>query len=83
MSLPDEILIDIFEYLPIRELGFMAMVCKQVRPFSDDPFLWRSIVYKCFPFCNGEDFGNNWKNCFKVHSKLKLDGKEEDQKTLK
>jgi len=50
MSLPDEILIDIFEYLPIRELGFMALVCKQVRPVSDDPFLWDLLFINVFHF---------------------------------
>jgi len=58
--------------LSVGELGNLNRVCKQVRPVSDDPFLWRVLVQKFFPFCNGDDFKNNWKNCFKVHSKLKI-----------
>jgi WD40 repeat protein len=72
MTLPDEVIVDIFTFLPFSNLGTMSRVCKQVRPVADDSFLWRTHVNREFPFCNAQDFGNDWKNCFRTHSRLKI-----------
>jgi len=72
MSLPEEVMVGIFSYLDVNGLTTMNTVCKQVKPVSDDSWLWRYQVNKTFPFCNANDFGNNWKTCFKANKKLKV-----------
>jgi len=48
ISLPDNILFQIFVKLPMKDLGQCALVCKTWRGLSHDPVLWRFLDFRPF-----------------------------------
>jgi len=71
LSLPKELIYEIYTYLSYNDLGRSLMVCKALQIISENSWLWRDFCNAHFPFYQA-DAGQSWKNIFKVHQKLKI-----------
>ncbi|MBS4166024.1 Uncharacterized protein NEOC65_001101 [Neochlamydia sp. AcF65] len=49
-KIPDEVWIEIFSYLPVKDLAFSRQVSRQWRQLASDPLLWHPLVLKKFLF---------------------------------
>jgi len=45
-DLPDDVLLSIFAFIPIREIGRMAVACKQMNGILSDRNLWKALVVR-------------------------------------
>eukprot|EP01122_Echinamoeba_exundans_P003454 TRINITY_DN13553_c0_g1_i1.p1 TRINITY_DN13553_c0_g1~~TRINITY_DN13553_c0_g1_i1.p1 ORF type:complete len:518 (+),score=90.16 TRINITY_DN13553_c0_g1_i1:67-1620(+) len=63
LSLPDEVLVSMFMFLPYQELCRIARTSKDVDRVSSDGWLWRSVCSQHFPFLVSED--GDWKAAFR------------------
>ncbi|MBS4165089.1 MULTISPECIES: F-box-like domain-containing protein [unclassified Neochlamydia] len=48
-TLPSEMLLKIFSFLPVKELGFSQQVCKSWYELSADTALWKCLLGKTYP----------------------------------
>lgn len=44
LRLPEEIVLNIMQYLSASDLGRMAQVCKALQPISEDDLLWKNLT---------------------------------------
>lgn len=48
-SLPDELIVEIFRYLPIQDLLNARAVCKEWKQIASDDILWAELFFKIYP----------------------------------
>jgi len=80
--LSEELLVKVFEKLPITSLGIVPCVCKQWRSASNAPSLWKNACREVFWDCDldrntaicREKYHSSWKRMFLHRSHLRHDG---------
>lgn len=80
--LSEELLVKVFEKLPITSLGVISCVCKQWRSASNTPSLWKNACRGVFWDCDldkntaicRDKYHSSWKRMFLHRSHLRHDG---------
>eukprot|EP01114_Cavostelium_apophysatum_P012888 TRINITY_DN2996_c0_g1_i3.p1 TRINITY_DN2996_c0_g1~~TRINITY_DN2996_c0_g1_i3.p1 ORF type:complete len:385 (+),score=100.61 TRINITY_DN2996_c0_g1_i3:54-1157(+) len=76
LHLPEEVIVDILSFLPPKQIGRTAKICKEFRRIADDSWMWRGICQSSFPFCSVDRYGKNWKWCFIARSNISVGWEE-------
>eukprot|EP01127_Copromyxa_protea_P024501 TRINITY_DN9695_c0_g1_i1.p1 TRINITY_DN9695_c0_g1~~TRINITY_DN9695_c0_g1_i1.p1 ORF type:complete len:483 (+),score=54.58 TRINITY_DN9695_c0_g1_i1:128-1450(+) len=71
LSLPSDVISEIFSCLQWRETVRSLGVCKQLGSSLSNQFLWKGYCLQEFPFCDTARL-QTWKDIFQFHTKLKI-----------
>jgi len=68
LTLPEEVLVSIFMFLPYPQLCKLSKVSRDLNRVADDGYLWRTFCNELFPFVMSET--GDWKKTFANRSSI-------------
>ncbi len=62
-DIPPEVLSNIFELLPIQDLGKAVCVCREWKALATDEVLWKRVWKRSYPYCRSQEITSYRKLC--------------------